>query len=156
MPFSTSPSKRRAYNQTFPAVQSMLAAADEYGFNTGSPSDKEIFSSLFKVFVRSLPAAELPNIDRIAASLANETVRSDYPMAVSAAWAAASLLPRDTATAMGRVMGNEGVANAATWFNDEFPGQIKVPVLGRRTKMSLVPAAISAVILISHGEEIGS
>ena len=155
MTYSFSLPKRQGYNQALPAVQSMLAVADTYGVNSGSPSDKELFSDLFKTFAHSIPGAQISNIDSLAASLAAETVRSKYPTAVSAAWATASLLPNATVRAMGNTMGNAGVAKAATWFTDEFPGQVKAPVLGRRTKMWRVPAAIAAVILISHAEEIG-
>jgi len=46
-----------------------------------------------------------------------------------------------------------GVANAATWFTDEFPGWVNTHVLGNRIKLWRTPAAIAALILMLHAEE---
>ena len=45
------------------------------------------------------------------------------------------------------------MANAATWFTDEFPGWVNTHVLGNRIKLWRTPAAIAALILMLHAEE---
>ena len=155
MPFSFSANRRKEFNRQQPHVKDMLAAAHRYGFNRGSASDSQVISDLLDRFARSIPGASIAGMGSIGTSLARETVGSDYPTAVNAAWAVAVSLPSSTVSMLTREMGVAGVTNAATCFTDEFPGRVKTPVVGLRPTMWRGPAAIAAMILMAHAQEVG-
>lgn len=152
MGFSFSAKKRKEYNRQLEPVQKMIAVAEGYGFNSGSEDDLEVFEWLFARFQRQFG---MPDRGPAGAQVAQLTKGSQYPMAADAAWAAASLLPNSVLSDTGKVLGNAGVINAATWFTDEFPGIAKSEVLGKKMTGWRVPAAAAALMLVAHADETG-
>ena len=94
-------------------------------------------------------------MQRVGPQVAAEAAGSTFPIAVQAAWAAASLLPSSTVLELTRAMGHVASVKAATIITDEFPGLVKTPVLGRRSKHWRGPAAIAMVLMANHADDLG-
>lgn len=153
MAFSFSAKKRKQFNRQLPQVQSMLAAANGYGYSRGTVEDKQTFEYLLEDFARSMQGISGSSITFLETALAEEASGSEYPIAVNAAWAVASALPQSSVTMLGKAMGTAGVVNAATWFTDEFPGKVRTPVMGQKISAWRVPAAIAAMLMMTHADE---
>lgn len=153
--FSLDADRRRNANRQTQETRKMLAIASRYGSHSGSASDTRTFVELFERFATLVPGASVQNVEEVGPRVAAEAAGSQYPLAAHAAWAVASLLPSTTVSAITQAMGMKGMVAGATVFTDEFPGLVKVPILGNRSKLWRGPAAIAAVLLGAYADELG-
>ena len=155
MGFSFSAKRRREVNRNLPYVRAMLAVADRYGPHSGSADDDITYVRLFTQISELIPDAGIPNVTSLAREAAKEAIHSTFPLPVHAAWAVASLFPNSTIIRLQNAMGMAGMTACATVVNDEFPGLVKTPVLGRRSALWRGPAAITVVLLAALADESG-
>jgi hypothetical protein len=153
MGYSFSASKRREFSRNTPEVRAMIMVAERYGFNQGSSDQKDTYLDLFKRYSSGAPGGLRSDWQSVGTRLAEETVGSDYRTAVNAAWAAAALLSNKEVLEIARAIGSQSVNIGATRFTDEFSGVTKSKVLGKRLWNWRIPAAIAAVFLIAHAED---
>lgn len=155
MGFSFGMNRRRQANAEQPGVRVMRAIAAEYGPNSGTAEDLQLFEYLFKRYFR-LIGVRVPTDAHTAGPLvAREAAGSEFPLAVHAAWCAARTLPVSDVNALSKALGSRGAATAATFLTDEFPGLAKLPVLGEKTSLWRAPAAVCAVMLSAHADANG-
>jgi len=128
--------------------------ADRYGFNRGSADEKDTYVELFRKYSGWAPGGLRSDWQSVGKRLADETIGSNYPIAVDAAWAVASLLSNKEVLGVAKIMGSKSVNVGATWFTDEFSGIVKTKVLGKRLWNWRIPAAIAAISLLAHADEI--
>lgn len=142
-------------NRTSPAGLAMLAVANRYGFNRGTPADAEKFNEIFQWMTEALPGPGVPKQHEVGTLLARETAGSKFPIAVDAAWAAAALLPFDTLKDIAGLAGHQGYVKIASVFDAVFPGKQKSKVLDERVITKVMNRAVAGVLLITFGEEKG-
>jgi hypothetical protein len=117
--------------------------------------DTDTFVRVFEGMARQVPGPVDPRIASAGPLVAIEAASTSYPLAVHAAWAVAALLPNSTVVGLTQALGNKGLISGATFLTDEFPGLVKVPVLGKRVKIWRSPAAIAVLLLGAYADSTG-
>lgn len=153
--FRTWVSISKSVNRRSPFGQAIFNAAGKSGYNRGSAEDADRFTSTFTWMTQHLPTP-IPNQQAVAATLARETVDSRYPIAVDAAWAAASLLPFYALKEFASIAGHNGYVQIASVFDAVFPGKRYTNVLGEKVVTKVLSCAVAAVLLEEYAEELNA